>query len=203
MEQASDSIEAIRRALAGYRPALCEEPGCARAAVALVLREGSQGVEFLAIHRAHRPGDPWSGHMALPGGRQQPADPDLPATAVRETREEVGLDLARDGEPLGALDELRAIGNRQLLDLVIRPFVYATAATVAVRPSPREVQGAFWIPLASLRRPEARGTFRPYGPDRDYPAFLYRGHTIWGLTHRILWNFLEVLDRHRTVPAGA
>ena len=47
---------------------------------------------------------------------------------------------------------------------------------------------------ASLRRPEAHGTYQPYGPDVDYPAFLYRGHTIWGLTHRILWNFFEIMD---------
>ncbi|MCK6554462.1 CoA pyrophosphatase [Candidatus Binatia bacterium] len=188
------TIDDIRHRLSQHRPVVVDDPESSRAAVALVLREGSVGVEFIAIHRAHRHGDPWSGHMALPGGRQHRTDGDLVATAARETREEVGVDLKQDASVIGTLDDLRAVGRRVVLDLVIRPIVYAVSAEIRLVPSPIEVQSAFWIPLASLRRPEAHGTYRPYGPDTDYPAFLYRGHTIWGLTHRILWNFFEVMD---------
>ena len=188
-------VASVRERLRGHRPAVVEGAEYARAAVAIVLRDGEQGAEFVVIHRAHRRGDPWSGHMALPGGRQDAADRDLPATAVRETREEVGVDLAQHGELLGALDDLRAIGRGRPLDLIITPFVYALTAPVTLTPNPREVQSAFWVPLASLRRREALGTHRQqqFGNQMEYPAFVYRGYTIWGLTHRILTSLLDVL----------
>src|ERR1700680_3050243 len=83
------------------------DPAVPRAAVALVLRQGARGLEILLIKRAEHMDDPWSGHVALPGGREEPADASLQETAVRETLEETGIDLARDGEVLGALDDLR------------------------------------------------------------------------------------------------
>lgn len=190
------TIEIIRQRLAGYRPLEVEGSGYTRAAVAIVLRNGPTGVELVVIHRAHRRGDPWSGHMALPGGREQPSDRDLFATATRETCEEIGVDLDRYGERLGHLDDLRAIGRGRLLNLVIRPFVCAVTAPVTLAPERREVQSAFWIPLASLRQDDVRAVFRhrQQGLETEHPAFVYRGHTIWGLTHRILTGFLQVLD---------
>jgi len=190
------TIDTIQERLAEHQPVVVDGTGYAHAAVAIVLREGDSGPEFIVIHRAHRRGDPWSGHMALPGGRAQRGDPDLFATAVRETREEVGVDLDRCGRLLGHLDDLRAIGRGRPLDLVIRPFVSAVHGPVTLTPNTREVQSAFWVPLASLRRHEARGTYRHtmHGQQIEHPAFVYDGHTIWGLTHRILTGFLEVLD---------
>lgn len=190
------TIDTIQERLSQYHPVVVETQGFARAAVAIVLRRCDSGAEFIVIHRAHRRGDPWSGHMALPGGREQPNDSDLFATAVRETQEEVGVDLNRDGKLLGHLDDLRAVGRGRLLDLVIRPFVCAVHAPVTLTPNAHEVQSAFWIPLASLRRNDARGTYRHTlnGQELEHPAFVYAGHTIWGLTHRILTGFLEVLN---------
>ncbi len=189
------TIETIRKCLMGHRPVVVDGTGYARAAVAVVLREGVPGAEFIVIHRSHRRGDPWSGHMALPGGRQQRSDRDLFATAARETREEVGVDLERCGELLGHLDDLRAVGRGRPLDLIITPFVCALTSPVTLTPNHREVQSAFWVPLASLRRHEARGTHRHtfQGQELEHPAFVYQGHTIWGLTHRILTGLLEVL----------
>jgi 8-oxo-dGTP pyrophosphatase MutT (NUDIX family) len=187
-------INGIRERLRSYRPVQADETEFARAAVAIVLRDGEAGAELIVIHRAHRRGDPWSGHMALPGGRRDSVDSDLAATAVRETREEVGVDLARSGEWLGNLDDLRAIGRGRPLDLIITPFVYALTQPVTLVPNHAEVQSAFWVPLASLRRREARGTFRHQvaGHDLEHPAFVYEGYTIWGLTHRILTGFLAL-----------
>ena len=191
------TISTIQQRLSHHQPVVADAAGYAHAAVAIVLRAGSSGPEFIVIHRAHRRGDPWSGHMALPGGRQQASDRDLFATAVRETREEVGVDLEQSGELFGHLDDLRAVGRGRPLDLIIRPFVCAVHEPVALTPDEREVQSAFWVPLASLRRHEARGTYRHTvnGQELEHPAFVYAGHTIWGLTHRILTRFLEVLDR--------
>ncbi|HVO22298.1 MAG TPA: CoA pyrophosphatase [Candidatus Margulisiibacteriota bacterium] len=189
------TIEYIRERLELHQPVVAEGAGYARAAVAIVLREGESGPEFIVIHRAHRRGDPWSGHMALPGGRQQAADGSVFATAARETLEEVGVDLERCGTPLGHLDDLRAIGRGRPLDLIITPVVCALHVPVTLTPNAHEVQSAFWVPLASLRRHEARGTYRHTidGLELEHPAFVYEGHTIWGLTHRILTGFLDVL----------
>lgn len=190
------TVETIRERLQRHRPVAIEGSGFARAAVAVVLRDADLGAELIVIHRAHRRGDPWSGHMALPGGRQHPADRDLFVTAARETHEEVGVDLQRHGELLGHLDDLRAIGRGRPLDLIITPVVCAVAAPVALVPDQREVQSAFWVPLASLRHREARGVFRSRiaGYEIEHPAFVYEGRTIWGLTHRILSSFLELLQ---------
>ena len=94
------------------------------AAVALLLREGASGPEVFFIRRAEHPRDPWSGHMAFPGGRQDAQDATLLHTAVRETQEEVGLDLSREAEHIGQLDDLQAIARGKPQETVIRPFVY-------------------------------------------------------------------------------
>src|SRR5439155_1604605 len=89
------TLAAARRALREHRAHPVDAPGARPAAVALVLIEGREGLEALFIHRAERAGDPWSGQVALPGGRHEPSDPDLLATAIRETLEETGVDLSR------------------------------------------------------------------------------------------------------------
>ncbi|HXQ20132.1 MAG TPA: CoA pyrophosphatase [Candidatus Acidoferrales bacterium] len=189
------TIDVIRERVAAHKPVTVAGTGYAHAAVAIVLREADEGAEFVVIRRSHRDDDPWSGHMALPGGRQDPADRDLFMTATRETHEEVGIDLQQYGELLGHLDELRAIGRGRPLDLVITPFVCAVTAPVSLTPNHREVQQAFWLPLAALRRREAQGSFRHEinGQPMEHQAFIYQGHTIWGLTYRILTQLLEVV----------
>lgn len=161
-----------------------------------MLREGNLGVEFLAIQRAERPGDPWSGHMALPGGRRDPSDHDSFATAARETREEVGIDLAADATWIGCLDELQAVGRGKVLPLIITPIACEIDRPVDMTLNPTEVQSAVWIPLAALRRPEMQGhfTYELEGLSMRHPAFVYDGYTIWGLTYRILSNVLTLLE---------
>jgi len=187
-------IELIRERLSAYRPAALDGNGGARAAVALVLRDGEDGAEFVAICRSQRPGDPWSGHMALPGGRQHPSDLDLATTVARETREEVGIDLVAHGQMLGRLDEVRARGDGRPLNLIVSPFVFALTAPVDLALNPHEVESALWVPLRFLRQREAQGSIRfaLAGQEMDFSAFVYRGCTIWGLTYRILTSFLSL-----------
>lgn len=187
----------IRARLAAYRPTVIDEPKVARAAVALVLGDAGAGVELLLIQRATRDDDPWSGHMALPGGRRDPDDADAVATAMRETLEEVAVDLGADAEVIGRLDELRAVARHRPLDLVITPVVFALRRAVTPCPSPREVESAVWVPLSFLASAEAIGTYARTldGISSEFPAFRYQGYTIWGLTHRILQGFLEII-RH-------
>ncbi len=189
------TIDGIRKQLQRHHPTALEGERYARAAVAIVLREAARGPEFVVIHRSHRHNDPWSGHMALPGGRQAASDTDLFGTAARETHEEVGIDLAQHGELLGHLDDLQAYGRGRLLDLVITPFVCALTAPVVLNPDAREVQRALWVPLDFLREPEARSSYHYVfaGQELVQQAFVYEGHTIWGLTYRILTHLLDVL----------
>ena len=188
-------LEHIRARLAAFRPSVIDEPKVARAAVALVLAEVDAGVDLLLIQRAIRDDDPWSGHMALPGGRRDPDDVDAVATASRETHEEVGVDLRGGAELIGRLDELRAVARHRPLDLVITPVVFALREPVALHPSPREVDSAIWVPLSFLASPGADATHDREldGVTSQYPAFRYQHYTIWGLTHRILQGFLEVV----------
>ena len=189
-------IEEIRRALAGRTPTLCEAP--ARAAVALVLRPAAPGSEVLLIERARREGDPWSGHMAFPGGRQDPEDPDARVTAERETLEEVGLDLA-GAELVGRLDDLEGRHAGRPTGLVISAFVYHVSA-----PPPlvcnEEVSEAFWVSLASLRTPERRVDYRFR---HELGALALPGiqvgaspsHVVWGLTYRFFESFFALLGQ--------
>ena len=116
----------LREALASYAsdpddptPAAAE---ILQAAVALVVR-GGERLEVLLIKRAKREHDPWSGHMALPGGRRDPADASLLETAMRETREETGVALDDRGVHLGRLEEVRPQSAR-LPRLSVTPHVF-------------------------------------------------------------------------------
>jgi 8-oxo-dGTP pyrophosphatase MutT (NUDIX family) len=166
-----------------------------RAAVALLLRLGTaEELELLLIKRATFASDPWSGHVALPGGRQEPADPTLLHTAIRETREEVGVDISGHGTVLGVLDELGPSTPR-LPPLTILPHVAAVERDLPLTLS-REVADAFWVPLSRLRDPAASREV-----DLDLAAGVtrvrslsYKEHIIWGLTERILRQFFAILD---------
>ena len=164
-----------------------------RAAVALILRTSERGLlELLMIRRAEYEGDPWSGHIALPGGREEPCDRSLEDTVIRETREETALDLARDGLIFGRLDDL---GPRSapLPPITISPFLVAYGATGIVTLSP-EVAEAFWVPVEALRDPRASReiVLELTGGPRRVPSFEHEGRIIWGLTERILRQFLSL-----------
>lgn len=167
-------------------------PGIPRAAVALILRAGASGVEILLIKRAERADDPWSGHVALPGGRESPEDSSLQDTAVRETREETGLDLVQTGELLGALNDLAPRSSPRAI--VVRPFV-ALLRTDAALVLSDEVAAAFWVPLASLMASDAVtvSMVRVGGVERQVSSFLHGDYVVWGMTERILHQLLSAL----------
>ena len=110
-------FDALRARLAA-RPfsADSDEPGERAAVTAVIRNHPERGAELLVIRRAEHPLDPWSGHMAFPGGRRELTDPDLSHTALRETFEEVGLDLRRDGALLTRLPDVPAIGRGERCD---------------------------------------------------------------------------------------
>lgn len=169
-----------------------EDPGVAQAAVLLALRP-VDSLELLVIERAEREGDPWSGHMALPGGRRQTEDDDLLATALRETREETGLRVPRT-DVLGDLVAVRPGSGRRRFSITVTPFVAAVDPGSEVVPAPSEVETALWVPLAHLASEDAVDELliELEGEHRAFPALSYQEYVIWGLTHRILEDFIAV-----------
>lgn len=164
------------------------------AAVAVVLRVGGGDIEALLIHRAERFSDPWSGHMAFPGGRVEPRDQSPLHAAVRETGEEVALDLGNAATYLGRLSDTRPRGRGRGLGLVIEPFVFQIRGDPVLRLG-EEVQSVLWVPLHFLRDHDNRGSmwyWRALVPVR-LPCYRYRGHLIWGLTLRILDEIVALL----------
>jgi 8-oxo-dGTP pyrophosphatase MutT (NUDIX family) len=168
------------------------EPQMRLAAITLILRLGAlKEPELLLIKRAEAEHDPWSGHVACPGGRMEPGDRDLAATAFRETLEETGIDLARVGRVLGTLDDLSP-RTPVLPPIVIRPFVVAVPSTVEIVQS-REVAAAFWVPLSALRQTAAwgMGTVQVRGVPREVSTFTHGEYLVWGLTERVLRQLID------------
>jgi 8-oxo-dGTP pyrophosphatase MutT (NUDIX family) len=188
------TLATVRRALRDHRPQVADAPAARPAAVALVLLEGPQGLEIILIKRAERGDDPWSGQIALPGGRYGVGDADLEATAVRETREETGVDLS-GAERLGALDDLYP-RTSLLPPVVVRPFVFALTRRAALVPSD-EVQRAFWLPLGRLSEPGVRCevTVTVRGGAHVLPAYLVDDELIWGMTERIITPFVDLVSQ--------
>jgi 8-oxo-dGTP pyrophosphatase MutT (NUDIX family) len=138
--------------------------------------------------------------MAFPGGRHDPSDPDLLHTALRETREEVGLDLTKDAELLGRLELLPAIARGRAVGLTIAPYVFALQRDVPLVKN-REVEEAIWAPLAPMASGRLATTHR-YDLDGqllELPAYDVEGRIVWGLTYRMLEALLaELTERIRS-----
>jgi len=164
----------------------------------LLLQPQEDDLHMLFIHRAHHPQDPWSGHMAFPGGRQDPEDPDLRVTIHRETKEEVGIDLDHHGEYLARLAEIQAMARGRPINLTVAPFVYLVSPQARLEPDPGEVQDTLWVPLSFLQQDEVEKMVPrpvPDGAAVEVPALVYGGKIIWGLTYRMLREFLDLISR--------
>ena len=188
------TLDDFRSAFGHHLPEdIPEFDGMTRAAVAAILRVENEGLELLFIHRAEDPRDPWSGHMAFPGGKVEPGDDGTLAAALRETREEVGLDLERDGVAIGRLSDVRAVGRGRPLSMVITPFVFELPSTPALVPN-HEVKSVVWVPVSFLADHQNRETmpYTRYGMSLELPCYRYDGHLIWGLTLGMVDDLLQL-----------
>ena len=192
-------LTAVRGALARITPGA--EEGVLdqrKAAVAAVLRDSGRGAEVLLIRRAEHPRDPWSGQMGLPGGRVDASDADPLAAALRETREEIGLDLAGAGTFLGRLSEVRTHLPPGSVPHSVVPFAFSVAGDPALVLN-EEVAESVWVPLSFLvdRGNRNRFTWVRKGLPVPMPCYRWEGRVIWGLTLRILDELLDTLHPGR------
>jgi len=184
--------DSVRRTLSGRTPDHEPNPAGGQAAVALVLCPTHDDAELLFIKRAVRKGDPWSGQMALPGGRRDPADPSLLATARRETLEETGV-LLHEENCLGVLDDLRPV-TPSLPPITVRPFVFALPEARPEVTLNHEASKHISLSLGALGAALGRTRLVLRGHYLVVDAFLVDREVIWGMTHRIIMPLLDLVN---------
>jgi 8-oxo-dGTP pyrophosphatase MutT (NUDIX family) len=155
-------------------------------AVMVLLRPAGSGLEVLLGRRTQRPGDPWSGQISFPGGHRHKEDSSLLATALRETQEEVNLDLEGRADIVGHMAP-RSPGN--VPEMLVVPFVAVATAVLTPRPGP-EMEETFWTPLEELPPSREQAIVQTRVGELRMPAYRWKRHLIWGLTYRILEELL-------------
>jgi len=191
------SAQSIRESLSNHVPnTSLFVPAPDRAAVALALAGEDGNLQLCFIRRVEKKNDPWSGHMAFPGGRASPADASAKAVAEREAREEVALDLG-SAHLIGTLSDLPVRLGGLETSMVLSSFVYHLGAALPPLTPNEEVAEAYWVPLAHLWDPRnaTHLNLTRSGESLIFPAIRLREHLIWGLTLRVLTLLSDVVDR--------
>lgn len=180
----NEIIDRVAKNLTTLEP---KSKGLRFAAVSIILR-GSESPKVLLIKRAERAGDPWSGQIAFPGGKMQPGDKSARDTGVRETMEEVGVDLEKAAEFLGYADTTTT--HTGTMDVV--PTVFVLKHEVDVKPN-EEVASYRWLNLEDFLSSNGKSTykFNYDGRNIEMPSYLVGDYVVWGLTHRILTSVLK------------
>lgn len=200
------SISTISTALSQHKQQTTKaQPDTRQAAVAIILcadNKDSTEIQVGFIERATHDGDPWSAQMAFPGGHLDPVDDNLKAAAMRETQEEISVDLSK-ADYLGPVDQQFAAPRGPRLNMIIEPHVFALPAVPASTPN-YEVAEVVWAPLQDLMANHWHDT-ETY-PMGDTPTIFngYRlpdGHFVWGLTYRMIKSFFSIIDKDWREPA--
>ena len=178
-------------------PAQTNAQMLAGVSVALRQRQDKADFEALFIRRSIREDDPWSGQMAFPGGRFDSEDATLKRTAIRETQEEIGLDLNAFGDYLGALTPLEPMRSTPPRNIIIEPHFFLVRETPALTLDFSEVAETMWLPLSPMLSGETHAATEYFfdGRTHRFPSFETPGdEPIWGLTYRILETLFGLID---------
>lgn len=197
MPRISNHLQRIRQNAEDFQPTVLNDE-VKRAAVAAVLRYRIQSTEILFIRRSHHPKDPWSGQMAFPGGRVETRDSSPLQTALRETQEEIHLDLNQHSRLVTPLSHLNARARGRFLPLIIEPYLFDLRGDPGLELS-TEVDETLWIPLDFFLEPANRSQFswtRQGQGQLVLPCYHYGDRRIWGLTLQMLEEILK-LTTHR------
>jgi 8-oxo-dGTP pyrophosphatase MutT (NUDIX family) len=189
----SDTVENLKKLLSSRNVnEIFREGDFVHASVMMILKESGQGYSLLFIKRPESDRDPFSGHMAFPGGRMDSADNSKLETAIRETYEEVGIDINSSGRILGSLDDVNP-NNPRARNYIVTPYLSVLNEEVTIKPDSNEVERTLWVPMHHLvddRNLEVRIRERDGTEVKDH-AYQYEQYLIWGMTGRILHQFLS------------
>ena len=172
-----------------------------RSAVNLLIYDHPEwGLQVLMIERARCKGDPWSGHMAFPGGRMDPGDSSIRAAGLRELSEEVGIEANAEMIEIGRLSDLLTKVRRARGPMVITPIVYRVDHMLPTLHN-HEVADSLWVPLAIFTDPQTRLSMKWQYRGRyiEVPYYRYQNKQIWGLSLAML-DELAALMKHRAMP---
>ena len=165
------------------------------ACVSLIIKSSVTGLDLAFIRRAHNPQDPWSGQIAFPGGRREKEDRNDIATALRETREEVGWQLL-ETDFLGYLSDVQARNRSGILNFFLRPLVfYIKEEQIIDGIDSKEVDEVFWISKEYLEDPKHKTSINVPSRGFDLPGIQFpKGDTLWGLTYMVTQEILNKLE---------
>jgi 8-oxo-dGTP pyrophosphatase MutT (NUDIX family) len=192
------TLDEIQARLSSVSPRIDKKPARMSASVALVLREAGADLEALFIRRAEHDADPWSGHLAFPGGRLDAEDADARSAAERETVEELGVDLTDSSTTrcLGQLSDV--LGHAE--SIRVSAYVYGISGNPSLRPN-HEVRDAFWTPLHHCTDP-GRQSVREFSYlDVSMPLPTIRlledanAPVLWGITYKFMDDFMSTIGR--------
>ena len=164
---------------------ISDEQG-ANAAVALLLKLKRGDYDVLFVKRVENPSDPWSGQMALPGGKREPKDKDLKDTVMRETMEETGIKL----DDCRFLGVLTAISSEPKPEIKILPFVVLLEDEPKLKLNKNELERVIWVPFEEIV--QSKGTVEfSFG---KVPAYIFADSIVWGATYKILSKFIKAVE---------
>lgn len=193
------NFETQAKSIAAFRPK--KLPGrryFIRAAVALILRPSDKGTRVLMMRRADREGDPWSGHMSFPGGKKDRDDASTFFTALRETKEEIGIEDPQRLQALGRLSDVLTRPHSGKRPMAVTPYVFALQEAVTFEPN-HEVAELVWVPLDYLANRAHREKMQWHysGMEMTLPCYFYKQHRIWGLSLTMLDELVGLLFRQK------
>ncbi len=171
------------------------------ACVAIILRGPVDNLEIGYIQRALNDSDRWAGQIAFPGGKKEDSDFSDLGAALRETFEEIGIDLLPE-ELMGRLNDIQARKHGTTLEFYVRPFVFYTEREFEIKLDPSEVADFFWISLNELRNPQRQTTYELSRENvhLEVPAIsLDREPPLWGLTYIMTQNLLDLLEKRQVL----
>lgn len=182
--------------IAQHHPIIQAENSLMAAAIAIVLREGSQGTEFLLMQRAKHKDDPWSGQMAFPGGKIESSDASNKAAAIRETAEEVSIYLTEQ-DCIGQLDDLYGVKENNKYNVIVSCFVFKTDRMLTPKGN-YEVEDLVWLPMSYLQdSSNAHEYYHPKDQTMRMSAVMIdekKEQILWGLSLRMLSMMYEIID---------
>jgi 8-oxo-dGTP diphosphatase len=178
------SAEDIAKLPAALKPISDEQD--ANAAVALLLKPKRNDFDVLLVKRVKNPSDPWSGQMALPGGKREPKDASLKDTVMRETLEETGVELSQ----CRFLGVLNAVRSEPKPDFKILPFVMLLTDEPQLKLNKTELETFIWVPYEEVVQSKGTAEFS-FG---KVPAYIFADAIVWGVTYKILSQFVQAVE---------